>query len=225
MYWLYLIIFTLVVFVPDLISIGIWGLSEEKTEEVAIFFLGMAAFYLFIIRDSQLNQNIKKGLDIQEKYNNITKDLTESYSYIGEVNRKLEILENISLRLVDVSKISKKEKKEIEEMIIDAIRFLAKTKRFVIRFKDHKTNQLLGQIDGGDKDFVVKIKNLFIVMSRSKSITKQDGFLIVRSARNIKNITAFLVFEGRDERLPENIEMIQMLATQALLLYEAGRKV
>ena len=216
---MYLIIFTFVVFVPDIITGGIWGFSEEKTEEGAIFFLGMVAFYLFIIKDSQLTQNIKKRLDIQERYNSISKDLTESYSYIGEVNRKLEVLENISLRLIDPSKISRKEKKEIEEMIINAIRFLAKTDRFVIRFKDHSTNQLLGQISGGDKEFLVKAKDLFIVMKKSKSITRQDGFLIVRSAKNMKNVTAFLVFDGKGERLPENIEMIQMLTTQALFLY------
>jgi hypothetical protein len=224
MYWIYLIIFTLVVFIPDIVTCGVWGLPEEKTEEGAIFFLGMVAFYLFIIKDSQLNQNIKKRLDIQEKYNAVYRDLTESYSYIGEVNRKLEILENISLRLVDTSKINRREKKEIEGMIVEAIRFFAKTNKFVIRFKDHLTNQLLSQIDGGDDDFSLKTKNLFIVMHNSKSITRQDGFLIVRSARNIKNVTAFLVFEEKGEKLPENIEMIQVLATQALLMYNLGRK-
>lgn len=219
-----MIIFTLVVFIPDIITEGIGGLPEEKTEEGAIFLLGMVAFYLFIVRDNQLSQNIKKRIDIQEKYNTVSKDLTESYSYIGEVNRKLEILENISLRLIDTSKINRRERNEIEEMIVDAIRLLAKTNKFVIRFKDHKTNQLFSQIEGGDKDFSARTKNLFIVMNNSKSITKQEGFLIVRSAKNIQNVTAFLVFDGKGEKLPENIEMIQMLATQALLLYNLGRK-
>ncbi len=219
-----MIIFTLVVFIPDIVTTSAWGLPEEKTEEGAIFLLGMVAFYLFIVRDSQLSQNIKKRIDIQEKYNTVSKDLTESYSYIGEVNRKLEIVENISLRLIDTSKINRRERNEIEEMIMDAIRLLAKTNKFVIRFKDHETNRLLSQIEGGDKDFSARTKNLFIVMSKSKSITKQEGFLIVRSARNIKNVTAFLVFDGKGEKLPENIEMIQMLATQALLLYNLGRK-
>ena len=128
------------------------------------------------------------------------------------------------MRLIDTSKINRKERNEIEEMIVDAIRLLAKTDKFVIRFKDHETNQLFSQIEGGDKDFSARTKNLFIVMNNSKSITKQEGFLIVRSAKNIQNVTAFLVFDGKGEKLPENIEMIQMLATQALLLYNLGRK-
>ena len=95
MYWIYLVIFVFLVFVPEIIrgNLGVFG--EETVEEIVLLFLGGTIFIFYLIRDSQI-QKIQKELDEKRRENNrMLKDLTQSYSFIGEINRKLEIAKNI----------------------------------------------------------------------------------------------------------------------------------
>ena len=56
MYWLYLIIFTLIVFVPTAVRHGIYGLTASQTQEFAILILGSLGFLTFLVQEKRLKK-------------------------------------------------------------------------------------------------------------------------------------------------------------------------
>ena len=103
------------VFVPDMLRDGFFGLEEETLEELAIFVLGGLGFVFYLIKEKQLANNEKDKTRAQREASRMSKDLTISYSFIGEINRKLEIFKNISLGLPGWSKMTLAREKEAFE--------------------------------------------------------------------------------------------------------------
>jgi hypothetical protein len=95
MYWIFLIIFIIVVLVPDIVRSNFYIISETRLEEVLIFFMGAVAFAIFMKNEQQLLFHKKEKVKDEKKIEQAVKDLVESYSYIGEVNRKMDLLMNM----------------------------------------------------------------------------------------------------------------------------------
>src|SRR3990167_7553795 len=106
MYWIYLIIFILAIIVPQVVSIHIWFLREDDIESIIIFFVGMLGFFIYIAKEKALPRVFKEKLHFQKQANIITKDLSESYSYIGEMNRKFDIVKDLIFGLPQESATS-----------------------------------------------------------------------------------------------------------------------
>jgi hypothetical protein len=155
MYWIFLLIFIIAVLIPDIIRGPILFLSETRAEEVAIFLLEMMAFLIFIRNELQLLFHRKEKEEDQKKINQTVKDLMESYGYIGEVNRKMDILINIALGISDRSALNKKKEKEIYDSITSAANFLMKSDSASLRFVNLKTKRT-------EKEFKTSGKQIFI---------------------------------------------------------------
>jgi len=134
MYWLYLIIFLLAVLAPDIIRNDFYFLSEKRAEEMLIFLLGIAGFSFFMWKDYQLFLQKKEKVKDKKKINQAIKDLVDSYSYIGEVNRKMDILMNIALGLTEKANLTKKKELEIYHTIMEAAKFLMKADCALLKF-------------------------------------------------------------------------------------------
>ena len=95
MYWIYLAIFILIILTPKIIQDGIFFLHEEDIESLIIFFFGLFAFTLYLAKEKALLKVFQEKLHLQKKANTITKDLSDSYSYIGGMNRKFDIVKDL----------------------------------------------------------------------------------------------------------------------------------
>lgn len=223
MYWFYLIIFILAVFVPDLINREFYFLGEERVEELAIFLLGTIGFLFFIIREKQLSLNVAEKTKIQKEAFRISKDLTDSYSYIGETNRKLDILKNIILEIPESSVISKKEEEKIYASIMEAVHILTKAKRFSLRFFDLNSRNTLKEIKSG-KGPNINVENSYIIAAKKK-ILKDKDFTIIVSPEKIDKIKCCIIIphEKREQEL-DDPELIEALASRALLFFALSRK-
>lgn len=217
MYWLYLIIFTLIVFVPTAIHHGFYIFDKAQTQEFTILILGSLGFLAFLVQEKRLKKNMAEKTDIQRKVNTITKDLTQSYSYIGEVNRKLDILENITLSHPDSLHLTSKKQKEIYNSTMQAIGIIAKSDNFVLRFSNMKTNELLKEIKNlQDAPFIFSCKQL----DPKTQITETDEFLSVISPKDIDDIVACIIIKKKTPAQKiEDLEMLRILASQALFIF------
>jgi len=106
MYWIFLIIFIITVLVPDIVRDNFYAISETRSEEILIFLMGAMAFAIFMKNEKQLIFHKKEKEKDKKKIEQTVKDLVESYSYIGEVNRKMDLLMNTALGLSDRSALS-----------------------------------------------------------------------------------------------------------------------
>lgn len=221
MYWIFLGIFIITVLVPDIIRDDFFLLSETRVEEILIFLMGAIAFFIFIKNEQKLIFHKKEKVRDQEKIDQAVKDLVESYSYIGEVNRKMDILMNIALGLSDNSILSKSHEDETYQSIVSASNFLLKGDFASLRLIDIETSKT-------KKEFKMENNNHFInnselvKMGENITVEKKDDCLIVSSNQKINNIKSYIIICGYDkdeENSPKNLEILKVFASQALFLY------
>ncbi len=221
MYWIFLIIFITVVLVPDIIRTNFYIISETRLEEILIFFMGAVAFAIFIKNERQLIFHKKEKEKDKKKIEQTVKDLVESYSYIGEVNRKMDLLMNTALGLSDRSALSKTHEKETYQSIVSATSFLLKADSVSLRFvniNDLKTKKEFRSENSGGM-----VKNdILAEMEEGINFKKNDDCLIISSSQKINGIKSYLIicgFDEKEENNPKNIEILKVFASQALFLY------
>lgn len=177
MFWIYLAIFILAVFTPELIEKNFYALSEKNLEELILLFLLTYAFILFLARESQLVKKLKEKIKIQHEAKFMNKDLTNSYLYIGEANRKLDIIKNIAIN-IPKQKSYFGNRKNPYESIIEAITIFSKSTNFVIRFISAETKETLEEIRGGKKASL-KAENDLIIKKKGEFFETEHHFIFV----------------------------------------------
>ncbi len=221
MYWIFIVIFIITVLIPDIIRRDVFFLSETRAEEIAIFLMGAIAFVAFIKNERLLIFHKREKAKDQKKINQTVKDLMESYSYIGEVNRKMDILMNIALGLSDRSLLSKSKENEIYKSILSATDFIFKAESTYIRFVDLNTFQTKKELK--TKENGLNIKNDELAdMEEDAQIKKLNDCIIIRSSQSIKNIKSYIIirnYDKEEENSAKNIEIVKVFASQALFLY------
>lgn len=221
MYWVYLALFIVAVLVPDLVQKDFSFLSETRIEELLIFLLGMAGFLIFILKEHQLSIREEEGARNEKRLFRATKDLAESYGYIGEVNRKMEILMQIGLGLADKSELTKAKEKEIYSAVINSANALMKARCSCLRFIDLKARKTKKEVIISENCRLVKNEEL-AKMGGKVNIKKTKDYLVVASPKEIKNIRCYLIVEqySADEvDNANNQEILKFLASQSLSLY------
>jgi hypothetical protein len=221
MYWVFLFFFIIAVLVPDIIRHPYYFLTEERAEEVAIFLLGAIAFLVFIKNELLIIFHKKEKEKDQKKIDQTVKDLVESYSYIGEVNRKMDIIMNIALGISDRSMLNKKKEKEIYESIVNAANFLMKAEGVTLRLLDLGSLRVKKEIRTEGKQQTIKNEELAAI-GEETTAKKERNILVIASSQNINNIKGYLIINGYNEREqdnPKNIEILKVFASQAIFFY------
>lgn len=221
MYWIFLIIFIITVLVPDIVRTNFGIISETRLEEILIFFMGAMALAIFIKNEQQLLFHKKEKEKDKKKIEQTVKDLVESYSYIGEVNRKMDLLMNTALGLSDRSVLSKAHEKETYQSIVSATSFLLKSDFTSLRFVDMKNIKTKQEFRSENSGRTIK-NNLLAEMKDNINVKKDNDCLIISSNQKINDIKSYLIIRGFDEKEesnPKNIEILKVFASQALFLY------
>ena len=218
MYWFYLIIFLLAVLAPDIIRDDFYFLSEKRAEEMLIFLLGIAGFLFFMWQDYQLFLQKKEKARDRKKINQTIKDLVDSYSYIGEVNRKMDILMNIALGLTEKTNLTKKKEMEIYDTIMEAAKFLMKADCALLKFINTNDKTLEREIRMPGCS--CEMKNQDVLEMKNNEGTKKTGkSFVFLSHQEIKNIRCCLIVNGYTDQEEKTIEMLRVLASQALFVF------
>ncbi|MCX6765868.1 MAG: hypothetical protein NT136_02830 [Candidatus Moranbacteria bacterium] len=223
MYWIYLIIFILAVLSPELIRQDFPLIDEERAEELAIFFLGTAAFLIYLIKEKQLIWNIKEKQKIQKEASIISRNLTDSYSYIGEINRKMDILKNIALGLPESSVLTPEKEKEIYDSILHALYAFSKSKRIIIRFIDLSSHHTIKEVKSNKKISCGSTNEE--IVKRKERLIETDYYFLIKPPRDINNTTVCIAIakQNKQQKL-EDPEIIEALASQALFLFTFSQK-
>ena len=147
----------------------------------------------------------------------MTKDLTQSYSYIGEINRKLDILEHIAIGYPESSNNTTEKQTEIYDSIMGAIQLFGKSDEFALRFIQKPNYEVIKEI----KSFSDLVLNFSMKSYKeNKSYSETDEYIIVTSPKMIDNIFSCIVIKKNNAaKQIEDPEMMKTLAAQALFLF------
>ena len=193
-------------------------------EEFLIFLLGSLGFMIFIFKEKKLAEIIREKLKIQRKANSMSKDLISSYSYIGEMNRKVEILKNIFTKITEIrygAHYKEEDRKEVEDMIIHAIKvFLGKNQRFCLSLFDIKNVCKSRDFQRCRSFQIAKIfkENKFSENGKKSGYWQNGKQIVILSPHKIKQHKTVLAMRCQSKSCLENLDIIKLLLTQLLFV-------
>lgn len=222
MYWIYLTLFIFIILTPQIIREGVWLFREEDVEALIIFCFGLLGFILYLAKEKALLRVFQEKLHLQKRTNTITKDLSDSYSYIGEMNRKFDIMKELIFQLPQVTaQRLVRGKPETFYSLLEAVKLLAKTEAVSLRFVNTRTHSLEKVIEVGAAKEFADFSAEALLASR-KTFWEEQVYACVRSPLPADRVHAYLVFAKSSNHI-ENIEVFKILAAQATLLYTVDR--
>lgn len=229
MYWLYVILFVCTLIVPGFVEQGwlpTFG-SRGITEMVFLFLFATMAFVLYIIRDYQFLRYEKRAQEKQKEVSHLTKELSSSYSYIGEVNRKFEILQDVTLEIPTLLENGVgKGKRSVYFDALRAMRIFSGCRDFVV---------VLLSLDGS-----VRPKELFlpdsdltgtprevdvvqVVLDKVRFTKKNGQYFVIEANGAIGGFHCVAVFRKSSIR-NDVVDLVRPLLMQTLLLWVYSNK-
>lgn len=222
MYWIYLAIFILIILTPKIIREGILFFREEDVEALIIFCFGLFGFVLYLAKEKALLRVFQEKLHLQKRANIITKDLSDSYSYIGEMNRKFDIVKELIFHLPkDTADTLTKKEPETFRSILEAVKLLAKTDMVSLRFVNAKTQEIEKVLENGHGKTFASF-DAERLLSSKKTFWEEETYAVVRSPLQAKGMAAYIVFFKTSNHI-EDADVFKILASQALLLFCVDR--
>lgn len=218
MHWIYLILFGFAVITPSLIHREFSGIPEESVEAIVIFLFGATGYFIYFAKERAVVRHISEKLRLQRERHDMTRDLSDSYSYIGEVNRKMELMMSLVLDLPEAAVLFRKgEKKNVYQSLAKAILLFSKSDSFSLRIIDRGRKKTEKEIREGNDEgcFSMPIETL---LASDQIFREEGGYVIARSPKSIGPYSAYLVFPKTINR-HEDREMFEAFATEGLLLY------
>lgn len=227
MYFIYFTVFVLMVFVPVMVSDKMFEMSllgEEPTEVLLILFLGAIGFAIYLWQEKKFKINFRKRIDVQKESHQIFKDLGEAYSYIGEVNRKLEIMKGAALGVAE-----NYEKKGALAYVpfFQAFALLGKSKKIIIQFWDLKNKQLLGEVK---TDAKLKIDSGISgeeLLEREENFIETEEYFFAKSPKDVQGVVGIVAVKRllTSHRVEDPALMKAFIAEALHLFVIAGKRI
>lgn len=225
MYWLYLLLLTCALVLPGFIERGLFSslADREIVELVFVSVISLLAFALYVIRDRQSLRYKKELAGKQKEISRFTKELSLSYSYIGEANRKFEILQGVTL---EIPELLKGEKENLYYDILRAIRIFSGCSDFIVIFYSKKEGGGCAQFFLPDSKLIAIPKEIHISEIAKKKIRfiKHSGeYCVMEASGTIAGVHCFGIFQCFSLR-EDIVDLLRPLLMQALLLYSYSKK-
>jgi len=207
---------------PRLISHDVFNLGEETVEEIFILIAGSIGFLLYMIREKQIEKENQERTKFQREVNRMSKDLKNSYSYIGEINRKLDIFKNIALGLPEWSKLTPSKEKEIFKYIMAAVKILTKAEEYKICFVDIFSEKTIKEIaNKKNAKFDCSIQKYL----KNRKFFETNKYMVFVSPESMDNILSVVILKKKNPaHSVEDPEILKAIASQALFLFVVSQK-
>jgi hypothetical protein len=220
MYWIYLIIFVLVVFAPEYVRHGYFFLGEEDAESVLIFCLNILAFLLYLAKERALGRIRGEQKQTQQEKKFISRDLEDSYSYIGELNRKFEILKRsvgaLPGTLATFGRSARDD--DLYHPILDAVKILSKTDSVALYFAHVGERRIEHAHLIGKKGLFSEATEKALLSEKTRRFWLEDGFYYATSPKVVDHFRCGIVFPKKKNDLDDH-EIFKILASEALFLF------
>jgi len=221
MYWLLLITFMIAVILPEIVTGNLPFIRSEVIESIGILILGIFALIIFVRNEKKIKAERLENIKYRKQLDQSIKDLADSYSYIGEVNRKMDILMNVALGFADRSLGDKSAEEEIYSSIANTAKFIMKGDNASLIFYDYSQNRICKEkfTSGGNS---LSNRSELTSMKKDETLKKIKDRIIIASSHVVKNIRSFIIVDGYledEERSVSNIEILKVLASQSLFIY------
>jgi hypothetical protein len=225
----YLSFFVLAVLSPSIYRRNYFGLSETLLEELTIFLFGVAGLITFSWYERGMERREQEKQEMKGEYDRVKGELVESYSYIGSLNRKLDLLKSLaddaSMSAVDAGRIEKELFQALAANASAAVGGSSALIRFIDLPRLRTEREFLHQ---SDQPFQLRVhnKDLRTLHEQKRGhdfFLTDDGrdVLVVASDHAGPSKAYLLLSVGRDQRDSIDASLLKVFVNQAELLYRS----
>lgn len=219
MYWIYLALFVLAILTPQFISGGESVFTEQDIESLLIFCFGVFGFVVYFTKEKALLRIFREKKQLQNQANLMTRDLSDSYSYIGEMNRKLDIVKDFIFDLPKTTaRISGEKEEKLYASLLGTVSILAKTDRVVLCFVNIRKKTIEKIFEKSVKRSLIAHIDPVQLLLEGKFFWEEQDYAVVRSPRQARGVAAFLIFTKTKNHI-EDSDVFKILVSEGLLLY------
>lgn len=217
-YWIYLAITVFIVATPGIVRNDMIPLDADPTivEMLLLLVFACSALIIHYQKDRALHKFTSQCVSCRRELRDISKDLSSSYTYIGEINRKIEILTDLASKLPDDAELQTKEMEDIEHSILKAVESFSDSKNFYVGLYDVSDRSVIATLSDRDVVDLPKPNLSFLETDGVHSVLQEDIYFI-RTNRNDISLVAFAVIRKATLR-SANIELIKTALQKLLFL-------
>ena len=224
----YLLFFVLAVMSPSMVTRGYFGFSEENVEEVLIFLFGLAGLATFMAYNRIVEHRIRERDVAMVDAERAKKELIDSYRYIGQVNRQIEMLKSLSNQTSMTLVHAESYRKDLLQSIVSNAAAVCGSRRALLRFVDLaklRTDSETYHAISAKEALKISNKELRSLHESNLShafIKTDEGktVLAVASDRKQSAVRAFLVFSVEDAPISDvEVSLLKVFANQAELVF------
>lgn len=225
----YLVFFVLAVLSPSLYTRGYIGLSETVLEEITIFLFGLAGILTFTWYERFIERREGEAKQMEDSIQRAKLELVDSYSYIGSVNRKIELLKGLandtSLSLVDRKRLPR----ELLQAIVQSAVSATAADGALLRIMEHASLRTAVEVQAEtDHPRVFRIPNREL---RALDDTRAThAFLATEEGRDVLAIPSdasstdskayLLLFLATNQITEVDVSLLKVLVNQAEMVYK-----
>jgi hypothetical protein len=213
MYWIYLGLFLFIIAIPLLISGNTEYLREESIETILIACLGSIGFVLYILQHKVVRRHLREKLRLQKKTSDANRDLSQSYSYIGEVNRKIDILENTIIHLPQKA-LKKVAVEGLLQDILEALKLVLHADVAILLWQSNNEWQSFG---GNMKKYFPEIRYEMLLKNKKQTfVFGKDEGVMLRGNSNASCI--YVLFRRKQHGGDASEGVAQILLAMSMLI-------
>lgn len=210
MFFLYLAIFITIVSTPFLITGGWWIFTEDEFEALMLLGAGIVSFMIYRLKDYQVFENIRDRVRLQRSFARAQKELSESYSYIGQANRRTDIMYEI------FSDLSHLESHGYKDGVQRAMALLPYTNDYSFRFINIEQSRSYKKMGGGST-YNHLPDTLFCENANTGTYRKKD-MIFVYSESKEKNIRTCIALPY-SEKAQNDVEFFRAITAYFTIVY------
>ena len=228
--FVYLTFFVLAVFSPSLVSRDYFGISQKVLEETLIFIMGLASLVTVAVYERIMEKRLLEREAATQNAERVTKELVESYKYIGSINRQFEVLKKLanetSISLVK----SDAYWKDLLQSLATNAASCVNAARVLIRFVELEKLRTDREVFFGRGTSLPprlsnkEIRKLHEQGAPHAFLCNDDGceLLVVPSDRKDSRVRAFLIVETDSSQVTDaDLSLVKVFANQAELVYSS----
>lgn len=225
----YLALFVLAVLSPSLITKNFFGIPERHVEEFLIFLFGVVGLATFSIYQRIMEKSEQEHEDAKSEYDRARHELVDSYKYIGNINRQMEVLKRLanqtSLKILD----SEHPHKDLLNTLLQSAAESAGARAALIRYVDLERLQTKHEVlHSLDKAFIFKVPNKELCRIHEAGLAhscfrddEAREIIIVPSDYKNKDVKAYLFIAPGPDGADIDTSLLKVFVNQAEFLKRA----
>ncbi|KAA0206906.1 hypothetical protein EDM68_01090 [Candidatus Uhrbacteria bacterium] len=223
---IYLVFFVLAVLSPSIHTRDLFGLTETQLEELTIFIFGIAGLLTFATYERLMERRELERERVDADYGRVKRELIESYTYIGSMNRKIELLKKVANEASLATEQGKHQKDLFQAVAQNACAAVG-ADAALIRFVNPEPIRTEGEFlhaTTSEVQFKIPNKDLIQLKQNNTShafVRSEDGreILVVPSDHK-EHGRAYILLTLDSEQIQElDVPLLKVFANQAEMLY------